>query len=207
MIPVLMMTVIALVSLPALQTSAVLDGEDIKINSFHIPKWVKHTALMYGQDSITQSDFLNMIQFLVAEQIIKMPNNHNNPSQNDNRIDDLVERQDKIITVLTIMNDVNLNNISLSNQRNTIDDEWTEFITMYNKRISELNIEIDLNNKRGVNEQVLDLINAEIIELGAELDKRYQKYVKEINELESQYYYCITCGDILASLVEDNKQG
>ena len=39
-----------------------------------LPAWIKNTALWYGEGSLTDHEFLNMIQFLIDNQIITVPN-------------------------------------------------------------------------------------------------------------------------------------
>ena len=40
-----------------------------------IPQWVKNTALWYGQGDLEDSEFINLIQYLIDKEIITVPNN------------------------------------------------------------------------------------------------------------------------------------
>jgi len=44
------------------------------VNAESVPDWVKNTALWYGEDIISESEFLNMIKFLIENDIIVIEN-------------------------------------------------------------------------------------------------------------------------------------
>ena len=52
----------------------VLSTGSIYAQSFDIPAWVKHTALLWAQGDITDQDFVVVLQFLINEGIITVPN-------------------------------------------------------------------------------------------------------------------------------------
>jgi plastocyanin len=43
-------------------------------NAESVPEWIKDVALMYGQGDVSETDFLNMIKFLVENEIIVLEN-------------------------------------------------------------------------------------------------------------------------------------
>ena len=59
---------------------AEIEGEQIPVSAFEVrdsnankvPEWIKNNALWWSEDSITDSDFLTGIEFLVANKIIKV---------------------------------------------------------------------------------------------------------------------------------------
>lgn len=43
-------------------------------NAESVPEWVKNTALWYGEGAVSESEFLNMIKFLIQNDIIILEN-------------------------------------------------------------------------------------------------------------------------------------
>lgn len=49
-----------------------------------IPAWIKNTALWYGQDQVSDTEFLNAIQFMISNDLIKVPQEKSSSSPLDN---------------------------------------------------------------------------------------------------------------------------
>jgi len=45
------------------------------VNAESVPEWIKNTALWYGEGIISETEFLNMIKFLVENDVIMLENN------------------------------------------------------------------------------------------------------------------------------------
>lgn len=50
-------------------------------NAESVPEWVKNTALWYGEGVVSESEFLNMIKFLIQNDIIALENDMVTPKQ------------------------------------------------------------------------------------------------------------------------------
>ena len=44
------------------------------VNGENVPNWIKNNALWYGQDEITETEFLNSIKFLIENDILVLDN-------------------------------------------------------------------------------------------------------------------------------------
>ena len=42
-------------------------------SQYDIPSWIKNTALWYGQEQISDTEFISALQFLVKEGILVIP--------------------------------------------------------------------------------------------------------------------------------------
>jgi len=51
---------------------AIESGEDGNEESYEIPAWIKNNACWWSQGAITDGDFVNGLQFLIKEGIIKV---------------------------------------------------------------------------------------------------------------------------------------
>ena len=50
-------------------------------NAESVPEWVKNTALWYGEGVVSESEFLNMVKFLIQNNIIVLENEIITPKQ------------------------------------------------------------------------------------------------------------------------------
>ena len=50
-------------------------------NAESVPEWVKNTALWYGEGIVSESEFLNMVKFLIQNNIITLENEIITPKQ------------------------------------------------------------------------------------------------------------------------------
>lgn len=64
-----------------------------------IPNWIKNTALWYGQGNIDDSEFFNLIQFLLDNKIIEISDNQDN-SNNNNKFENIIIDKNKEIEQL-----------------------------------------------------------------------------------------------------------
>ena len=59
--------------IPAIVFSILLISSSTNfVSAESIPEWVKNNALWYGQGNISETEFLNMIKFLLESEIIKL---------------------------------------------------------------------------------------------------------------------------------------
>jgi len=62
-------------SIPIIVFSIILISASVNIaNAESVPEWVKNTALWYGEGNISETEFLNMIKFLIDNDIIVLDN-------------------------------------------------------------------------------------------------------------------------------------
>jgi plastocyanin len=60
-------------SIPAIVFSILLVSGSVNFaNADLLPEWVKNNALWYGQEIISETEFLNMIKFLLESEVIKL---------------------------------------------------------------------------------------------------------------------------------------
>ena len=60
-------------SIPAIMFSILLVSGSVNFaNADLLPEWVKSNALWYGQEIISETEFLNMIKFLLESEVIKL---------------------------------------------------------------------------------------------------------------------------------------
>ena len=50
----------------------------------NLPEWIKNTALWYGQGSISETEFLNAIKFLIENDLIDLEENEPEPGVTEN---------------------------------------------------------------------------------------------------------------------------
>jgi hypothetical protein len=59
------------ISIPAIVVSIILVSGSVNIvNAETIPEWIKNNALWYGQGSISDTEFLNAIKFLIDNDVL-----------------------------------------------------------------------------------------------------------------------------------------
>ena len=62
-------------SIPIIVFSIILISASANIaNAESVPEWVKNTALWYGEGVVSETEFLNMIKFLIENDIISVDN-------------------------------------------------------------------------------------------------------------------------------------
>ena len=62
-------------SVPVLVFSIMLISLSVNFaNAESVPEWVKNTALWYGEGIVSESEFLNMIKFLIENEVIVLDN-------------------------------------------------------------------------------------------------------------------------------------
>ena len=60
-------------SIPAIMFSILLVSSSVNFaNADLLPEWIKDNALWYGQEIISETEFLNMIEFLIESEVIKL---------------------------------------------------------------------------------------------------------------------------------------
>jgi plastocyanin len=60
-------------SIPAIMFSIILVSGSVNFaNADLLPEWIKNNALWYGQGNISETEFLNMIKFLLESEVIKL---------------------------------------------------------------------------------------------------------------------------------------
>ena len=60
-------------SIPAIMFSILLVSGSVNFaNADLLPEWIKNNALWYGQGNISETEFLNMIKFLLESEVIKL---------------------------------------------------------------------------------------------------------------------------------------
>jgi len=65
--------IILVLIVSSIVTSGILI-QDIFAQQFSLPSWIKNTAKWYGNDQISEQEFINAIQFLINNNIIKIGN-------------------------------------------------------------------------------------------------------------------------------------
>jgi len=60
-------------SIPVIMFSILLVSGSVNFaNADLLPEWIKNNALWYGQGNISETEFLNMIKFLLESEVIKL---------------------------------------------------------------------------------------------------------------------------------------
>jgi plastocyanin len=61
------------IAIPTILFSILLVSVTVNVaNAESVPEWVKNTALWYGEGIVSESEFINMIKFLIENEIIKL---------------------------------------------------------------------------------------------------------------------------------------
>ncbi len=61
------------VALPTILFSILIISVTVNVaNAESVPEWVKNTALWYGEGIVSESEFINMIKFLIENEVIKL---------------------------------------------------------------------------------------------------------------------------------------
>lgn len=166
-----------------------------------IPSWIKDSTSLWTQGIVTDDEFINMLQYLVTQEILVIPNKQEQSSiatvipTDDTKY--LRDTQDKIIKILKLEKQTWLNNDAIWTQIDSLNYEFEQNATACDKKYYELRQELDFVFLRGSNTQNFDFISGKILEHHKQCDNMTYRYWEQHRNLTNQITYCKECASII----------